>query len=53
MTPYVRRRLKICHACKHHVSVHKYAPADEGRKPPKQCSIPGCTCKQFTQKERS
>lgn len=37
---------QIC-TCKHHVSVHKYDPADEGRAPPKKCGVPGCNCTEF------
>lgn len=47
MTPYQRRRAKVCKTCKHHVSAHRYDPAEQGRMPPAKCSIPDCHCERF------
>jgi hypothetical protein len=48
MTPYKRRKLKVCQDCKHDVSAHKYEPDDSKRNQgPQKCRVPGCGCKVF------
>lgn len=52
MSRYRINRLKICNdkRCKHHIASHTYDPADQGRKPPATCIVPGCPCKRFKRK---
>lgn len=44
MTRTMRRAPAVCATCKHHWSAHVFDPLDQGRGPPKKCSVPKCLC---------